>query len=97
MSAFVVAHVIIKNPEKFQAYAGGASATIAEHGGELMLRGQANSVLSGEHGHKAIAVIKFPNKEANNKWFNSPAYQALIPNRDEGADVVLVSYDEPQS
>jgi uncharacterized protein (DUF1330 family) len=28
-----------------------------------------------------------------NQWFSSPAYQALIPLREEAADVVLLSYE----
>ncbi len=95
MSAFIVVHVTVKDPEKFQAYAEGAPATVAEFGGEFLLRGQAKSVLCGEHGHQSAVVIKFPDQEAVTSWYNSTAYQALIPNRDEAADIVFISYDEP--
>lgn len=97
MSAFVVVHVTVKNPDKFQVYADAAPATIAEFGGEVLLRGQVKSVLSGAHGHQSVAVIKFPDQEAVSNWYNSPAYQALIPNRNQAADVVLISCDEPQA
>ena len=95
MSAFVVAHVTVKNPEKFKIYAGAAPATVAEFGGEVLIRGQAKSVLSGDHNHQATAIMRFPDQDAVKSWYASPSYQALIPNREEAADMVLISYDAP--
>jgi uncharacterized protein (DUF1330 family) len=48
--------------------------------------------LSGEHVHTDSVVIRFPDADAVNGWFNSPAYQALIPLREQAAEMVLVSY-----
>lgn len=95
MSAFLVVHVNVKDPAKFQTYAQAAPGTIAEHGGKLLLRGQAKKVLAGEHGHQSVAIIEFPDQRAVDDWYNSQAYQSLVPNRDEAADMVFVSYDEP--
>lgn len=95
MSAFLVVHVNVKDPAKFQTYAQAAPGTIAEHGGKLLLRGQAKKVLAGEHGHQSVAIFKFPDQDAITNWYKSPAYQTLIPNRDEAADMIFISYDEP--
>jgi uncharacterized protein (DUF1330 family) len=40
-----------------------------------------------------IVVIRFPNLAAANGWFMSDAYQALIPLREQAADVLLTSYE----
>ncbi|MAE04785.1 MAG: hypothetical protein CMH76_00460 [Nitrospinae bacterium] len=40
-------------------------------------------------------VIKFPDQVAAKAWYDSPEYQALIPNRDEAADMVFISFNEP--
>jgi uncharacterized protein (DUF1330 family) len=37
-------------------------------------------------------VIRFPNIEALNNWFNSDDYQALIPVREQAANIDLISY-----
>ena len=95
MSAFVIVHSIIKDPEKFQAYGQSARPTVAAHGGEFYLRGKVNSVLTGEHRHQNALVIKFPDQDTIQKWYNSPEYQALIPNREEAADMIFISCDEP--
>ncbi len=95
MSAFFVATVTVKNGEKFQEYAKRATKTIAEHGGELVIRGQLDSVLTGDAHHQAVGIVKFPDKDALAAWYGSAAYQALIPLRDEAADVTLATYSIP--
>jgi uncharacterized protein (DUF1330 family) len=51
------------------------------------------TVLAGEHPHENTVVIKFPDQPTLQQWYNSNEYQGLIPNRDEAADVVIISYD----
>ncbi len=95
MSAFVIVHSTVKDPEKMKVYGGSAPATVAAHGGDFFLRGKVDSVLTGEHNLQNALVIKFPDQAAIQKWYNSPEYQALIPNRDEAADMIFISCDEP--
>jgi uncharacterized protein (DUF1330 family) len=42
--------------------------------------------------HPDIVVIRFPSLADAQGWHASPAYQALIPLRQEAADVVLTTY-----
>ena len=95
MSAFVIVHSIIKDPEKFKVYGQFARPTVAANGGEFYLRGKVDSVLTGEHNHENALVIRFPDQAAIQKWYNSPEYQALIPNRKEAADMIFISCNEP--
>ncbi len=91
MSAFVTAMVTVKNPEKFQQYAQQAGATFAAYGGEVLIKGKP---LDGGwvEAHDAIAIIRFPSIEHIDQWYGSPEYQALIPLRDEGADIAFNRY-----
>lgn len=95
MSAFVVVHVTVNDPEKFKTYGQGAQPTVAAHGGEFILRGKVADVFQGEHPYKQAVVIKFPDQATAKGWYNSPEYQALIPNRNEAADMLFISFDEP--
>ena len=95
MAAFFVATVKVKNPEKFQEYAKKAMETFTMHGGELVLRGQADTVLAGSADHQAVGIVKFPDKDALSAWYKSDAYQAIIPLRDEAADMTIVAYTVP--
>ncbi len=91
--AYVVGHLTVKNPEMWAEYRSKVPATLAAWGGELVFRGKQVAVLSGEHAHADIVVIRFPSVAAVNGWFSSSAYQSLIPLRQQAADMVLLSYE----
>jgi uncharacterized protein (DUF1330 family) len=95
MAAFFVANVTIKNPDKFQEYAQKSGATFAPYGGETVLRGKLNGTLAGTANHQAVGIVKFPSAEALASWFNSPQYQAIIPLRDEAAEMTITTYSVP--
>ncbi len=95
MAAFFVSTVKIKNKEKFQQYAKQAAETFATHGGEPVLRGQFDTVLAGEDDHDMVGIVRFPDRNALSSWYDSDEYQALIPLRDEAAEMTLVVYSEP--
>ena len=95
MPAFFVATVTIKDPQKFQDYARKAGETFAAHGGEPVLRGKVEKALAGTADHKTVGIIRFPSLDALSAWFNSDAYQAIVPLRDEAADVTIVAYSVP--
>lgn len=89
MSVYVVVHATPKSPEKMQAYAALAGPTLATYGGKLAARGPSEA-LAGEHTHKLMVLLEFPDKEAARRWYNSPEYQAAIPTRMEAMDSVFI-------
>ena len=94
MSAYVIVHAAIKDPDKLKAYSKASEPTVAKFGGEFVFRGDVAAVLCGQHPYKRSGVLRFPNVEAVHRWYQSPDYQALIPERDRAADFVFVCYDE---
>lgn len=92
-SAYVIGHVTVKDAVKWAEYRGRVPATLAPWGAAVVCRGKRLAVLSGEHAHTDSVVIAFPDAEAVGSWFDSPAYQALIPLREQAADMALVSYE----
>ncbi len=93
MAACVIGHITIKNPEKYAEYRSKVPATLAPWGGEVIFRGRRVTVLSGEDSHGDAVVIRFPDAAAATGWYNSPAYQSLIPVRDQAAGIVLAIYE----
>ena len=91
-TAYVIGHIVVKNPEKWAEYLGLVPATLQPWGAELVFRGSLASVLAGTHRYTDTVVIRFPGVDAVNNWYSSPAYQALIPLRTEAADLTLLSY-----
>ena len=75
-SAYVIGHITVKNHEKWSEYRNKVPVTLETWGAELIFRGKLCSVLSGKHDHADTVVIRFPNIEALNNWYSSPAYQS---------------------
>lgn len=93
MSAFLIVHVTMKDPDKFQTYAEATAPTLAAVGAEVLIKGKMANMLIGKHNSDVGAVIKFPDQAAIDTWYNSDEYQALIPNRDAAADIVAIRFD----
>lgn len=91
-SAYAVGYISIKSEEKWAQYRAQIPATLAPWEGKLSFRGRKAATLVGGTPHTDIVVIEFPSLEHLNGWHNSPAYQALIPLRDQAADVTLIAY-----
>ncbi len=89
---YVIGHITVKDPAKWAEYRAAVPATLAPWRAELVFRGERQAVLGGSHAHTDTVVIRFPDAAAVDGWFNSPAYQALIPLRLQAADVDLISY-----
>jgi len=91
--AYVIGQVNVKDAEKRAEYQQRVPETFGPWGCELVLRGKQFQALAGNCPHPAVVVLRFPSPEAVKSWFDSPAYQALIPLRDAAADVVLTAYE----
>lgn len=91
--AYLVGHVTVKDPQRWAEYTSRVPATLAPWGAELVFRGKRAAVLAGEHSHTDIVVIRFADVAAVDQWHSSAAYQALIPLREQAAEVVLLSYE----
>jgi uncharacterized protein (DUF1330 family) len=91
--SYLVGHITVKDAEKWALYRSQVPATLAPWNAEISFRGKLAAIFSGEHSYQDIVVIHFPNQESVNSWHNSPAYQALIPLREQAADMLLLSYE----
>ena len=91
-TAYVIGNISIRDAEEWADYRSRVPGTLLPWGGELMLRGEQAKVLSGSYRHSDVVVIRFPDRAAAQAWFDSDAYQALIPLRMAAADVDLVIY-----
>lgn len=60
-----------------------AAPTLKPFNGEFIAKGEIE-VLHGESSHPLKAVIQFPDKDSARNWYNSDAYQAIIPLRNKG-------------
>ena len=93
MAAYLIGHISVKDPDLWQEYIAGVKESLDPFEAEVMFRGQRAAILAGEHTYDRCVVIKFADQPSLQQWFNSDAYQNLIPIRNKAADVVIISYD----
>ena len=94
MSACVIGHITVKDEEKWAQYRAQVPATLAPWGAELLFRGRLADILDGGHPHTDTVVIRFPDRAAVDGWHHSAAYQALIPLRQQAADLDLLTFTD---
>ena len=85
--AYVVLEFDVKDPDRFKEYAGRAPATVEQHGGRFLVRPGETVSMKGDAPRGPFAVLAVDSVEAAQAWASSPEYAAIVPMRDEAADV----------
>lgn len=93
MSAYAVACYSIKNPEGYEKYVPAVIHTLAPHGGEVLVADYDADVFEGE-AHDVTVVLRFPDKAAIKRWYESEEYQAGIHHRTDNTEGFFVSVNE---
>lgn len=91
--AYVIGNITVRNASKWAEYRARVPATLVAWGGELVLRADQGVVLGGHHRHTDVVVLRFPDLGSAHGWYQSAGYQALIPLREQAADVDLNVYE----
>ncbi|MDY0057036.1 MAG: DUF1330 domain-containing protein [Methyloversatilis sp.] len=93
MSHYVIGHIRVKDAAQWNDYRARVGATLQPFGAEVVMRGRVAQVFAGYWGGTDTVVLRFSDAAQARAWHDSPAYQALVPLREAGADVVLVGYE----
>lgn len=91
--AYFVGQITVTNEEKWAKYRSQVPATLAPWHAEILFRGKQATTQSQGSPHPDIVVVRFPSLADAQGWHESAAYQALIPLREEAADVVGTLYE----
>ena len=81
MSAYFVVELEITNPAGMEPYRAAVGATIEQYGGRFLARAGAIELIEGGPEPKRIVILKFANKAAFKRWYDSPEYQKILPGR----------------
>jgi uncharacterized protein (DUF1330 family) len=95
VKAYVVATETVKDEATFAKYRQEVMKTLAQFGGQFVVRGGNLTVLEGEWPHPRLVVIEFPSRAAAQDWYKSPDYQKVIPLRLASTVRNLVIVDGP--
>lgn len=85
MAAYVIAHVDVSNPARYDDYKSLAAASVTQYGGRYLVRGPKPQVLEGDWDPKRFVILEFPSVEHARRWWGSPEYQAAKAKRQGAA------------
>lgn len=97
--AHVLGRIAVKDAAAWDRYRAAVPATLEPFGGTVLARAGAGRLLgsapAGEPPVRpTVVLLRFPDAARAQAWFDSPAYQALLPLRAQAADVVLTLYPD---
>ena len=90
MPVYAVAQGRIENRELLDRYVAQALPTIRAHGGRVVAFDETPEVVEGEIEYPRTVIVEFATREAFRKWYDSPEYQAILPQRFEAAPGTLI-------
>ena len=90
MKGYVVANVDVKDWDADEAYRSRTAEVIAQYGGRFLVRGGKVEVIEGDPGIARLIILEFPSVEAAHRFYDSPDYQAILPDRLNNANSTLV-------
>jgi len=90
MPAYMIVHLEITDPAAFDAYRKVAGPTVAAYGGKALAAFGRFEVLEGMIHPKSVLIIEFPSVEQAKKWYASPEYAPLIPQRQRAANSTVI-------
>jgi uncharacterized protein (DUF1330 family) len=81
MPAYFVVDLDVTNAEGMAPYRDAVPATVERYGGRYLTRGGAHELIEGGPAPKRVVILEFSDTAAFRRWYNSPEYQAILPNR----------------
>lgn len=78
-AAYVVAEILVSNPEKYAAYLPLSTASLEKYGGKFLVRGGHRLQKEGgdeQHNENwRTVIVSFPNIEIAQNWYESEEYK----------------------
>ncbi|MEM8699138.1 MAG: DUF1330 domain-containing protein [Pseudomonadota bacterium] len=87
-AGYVIGQMQITDRAAYDRYRAEVMATVEAHGGEFLVRGGPQEVIEGDAPPRSV-ILRFPSVEAAENWYNSPAYQKIVPLRQGASNGAL--------
>ncbi len=84
-NGYMIAQVDVHDTDTYREYAAKVPGTLVAYGGRILVRGGRIEPLEGDAPPQRTVVIEFPSLDHARDWYESDAYQALIPLRHAAA------------
>jgi uncharacterized protein (DUF1330 family) len=81
MPTYFIATSKVVDEELLAAYEAGAGATLGGHDIKLLAFTRDAKAIEGEPPGERVVMLEFPDEAAFRAWYESPAYQEVLPKR----------------
>ena len=95
MSAYIIADVTVTDPDKMAEYRVWSTRAMQEHGAEVLVRGGEFEVLEGPWTPSRLVVLKFPDRAAARRFYDSETYRQAREIRRDAGIMRMVVVDGP--
>ena len=93
MSAYLITEIEVLDPTGYETYRSAVGATLAQFGGEFLVRGGNIEILEGVWHPKRIVMCKFESLQTAKDWYHSEEYQQVKKLRESTAKMNIVAVD----
>jgi uncharacterized protein (DUF1330 family) len=78
MPTYLIVNATVTDPDMLDSYRAAVRPTLRGH--DVVVRASTNEAetIEGEPKGPRVVVLEFPDREAFNAWYESPAYQEII-------------------
>ena len=78
MPTYLIVNATVTDPDMLDSYRAAVPPTLLGH--DVVVRASTNKAetIEGEPKGPRVVVLEFPDREAFNAWYESPAYQEII-------------------
>jgi uncharacterized protein (DUF1330 family) len=91
---YLIADVKIDDMDEYKKYMEKAKPLAERYGGEYLIRGGDFKVLEGDYfSPRRMVMIRFPNKQSCEDFYNDPAYQKVRTIRLPVSDMVVIGIE----
>jgi len=86
--AYLIAHVQVTDPDGWKQYIAALPGTLAPYHVKTLARAAAVAVDASTPPAGSTVILAFNSMDDLKAWWNSPAYQAIIPIREKSAKTI---------
>ena len=81
MPAYFVVELEATNIDGMASYRAAVPETLEKYGGRFLVRGGNTELIEGGPEPKRIVILEFADAAAVKRWYRSPEYQKILPDR----------------
>ncbi|WP_416757201.1 DUF1330 domain-containing protein [Roseateles sp. So40a] len=93
MPAFIIADVTVTDADQMAKYREWSTKAMQEHGAEVLVRGGAVEVLEGPWTPSRLVVLKFADRDAARRFYDSETYQHAKSLREHAGVMRMIVVD----